>query len=161
MRSRCKIEDAMKSAFMHCCAVVAVTTGLGSGCSNARGREGVDILEGRHFYKTIVAIGSMRWNAYVARRNDGPDHHRSTEPLEMFSKAASNLGVMKDEQSQTCSRCRRTIDLGRDVMAVEQGVVGPRGFVPLEDPLLFCGEACLKGHFDDDGDIVEMPRRIP
>ena len=65
-----------------------------------------------------------------------------------------------DRKIRTCANCRRTLDLGVDVLIVQEGVIGPRGIVPLTEGLLFCSEACLKDYYDLS-DLQEIPRRIP
>lgn len=70
---------------------------------------------------------------------------------------------MEDNQriELKCTRCQRTLDLGIDVVSVEEGVIGPRGIVPLKEPSLFCGEDCVAGHFGDDTQVERLPRRVP
>ncbi len=64
------------------------------------------------------------------------------------------------EEKLKCVCCGRELALGWDVIQVEEGVIGPRGLIPLDKELLFCGEKCLRNFFDDS--IVEkLPRRIP
>jgi len=46
--------------------------------------------------------------------------------------------------------CERDIQLGEDALAVEEGVVGYRGLVPLEKPLWFCSVRCIAVHFQDE-----------
>lgn len=47
-----------------------------------------------------------------------------------------------------CGYCRRTLALGRDALGLQKGVLGPRGFVPLEEMVLFCSELCLRAYFN-------------
>ena len=72
---------------------------------------------------------------------------------------------MDDEENEkmTCVSCRRDIDLGNDVLSLERGVVGPRGFVPLGDIRLFCSESCAEEYFDGDEptEKVKRPRQVP
>jgi len=42
--------------------------------------------------------------------------------------------------SLRCAYCRSRLDLGRDVLARLHGVVGPRGFIPLEEPVVLGSE---------------------
>ncbi|MCK6465304.1 MAG: hypothetical protein L6Q93_10770 [Phycisphaerae bacterium] len=70
-----------------------------------------------------------------------------------------------DEESQKrsaerCARCRRSIEPGADVIGLQDGVLGPRGFIPLEEHRFFCNEDCLRADFDH-GDVEKLPRRIP
>lgn len=57
-----------------------------------------------------------------------------------------------------CASCRTTLALGLDVIAIQHGVVGPRGFVPLDEPDLVCSEECLAQY---PAPIEEAPHRIP
>ena len=59
-----------------------------------------------------------------------------------------------------CKHCRREIHLGADMTRVEQGVLGPRGFVPLEKEMLFCKEECLRSYFNGS-DVEKLARRVP
>jgi hypothetical protein len=64
------------------------------------------------------------------------------------------------DEKHICLQCRRRLRLGVDVWSVEQGVIGPRGVVPLEAALLFCGEECLSKYFNG-AEVEVKPRRIP
>ena len=59
-----------------------------------------------------------------------------------------------------CAHCRRKLDLGVDALRLENGVIGPRGFVSLSDPKMFCDEGCAE-HFFANEEVVRLPRRIP
>ena len=59
-----------------------------------------------------------------------------------------------------CDNCRIELDIGRDAIRVDQGVVGMKGFVPLEGILFFCCIKCLRDYFDM-GDLKSLPPRIP
>ena len=65
-----------------------------------------------------------------------------------------------DRKINICTNCQRVLDLGMDVLTVQEAVLGPRGIVPLGEMLLFCSEACLKDYYDLS-DLAEVPRRIP
>lgn len=70
---------------------------------------------------------------------------------------------MKDKeelQCGNCGQCRRQLDLGVNVYGAQEGVIGPRGFVPLEDMALFCSEECLRDYFGKV-DITKLARKIP
>jgi hypothetical protein len=58
-----------------------------------------------------------------------------------------------------CAYCRASLALGTDVLALTRGVLGPRGFIPLEEPVLLCSEACLARYAEpvEEG----PPPRIP
>jgi hypothetical protein len=74
----------------------------------------------------------------------------------------------KEEENKTkeCVNCQFELDMGRDAIGVELGVVGPRGFIPLDDKMLFCCEKCVKEYFNGNSDdecleSVNSPRRKP
>ena len=61
-----------------------------------------------------------------------------------------------------CAACRTEIWEGRDVLKVEEGVIGLKGLIALEEPLYFCNEECLVKHYgEEERDPVSLPRRIP
>ena len=65
------------------------------------------------------------------------------------------------ETKKTCANCIRDLDVGTDVLRVDEGVIGTKcGFVPLENGLLFCCDRCLRDYFDM-GDLPSVPPRIP
>ena len=65
-------------------------------------------------------------------------------------------------ETTVCEQCRRELALAADVLTVEQGVIGPRGVVPLNDVRFFCCEECLSAYFGSNNkDIPKMPRRVP
>lgn len=67
-----------------------------------------------------------------------------------------------EEKKLECASCRKVIDFGRDIIAVEHGVNGPRGFVPLGETLLFCREKCVSDYFDShDSNRQKLKPRIP
>lgn len=62
--------------------------------------------------------------------------------------------------TMNCKNCRRELTQGVDAIGLQAGVIGPRGFVPLEEMAFFCDNECLEGYvFDADGE--KKPRRIP
>jgi hypothetical protein len=53
------------------------------------------------------------------------------------------------------------LDVGVEVLRVEQGVIGTRkNFVNLDDEKLFCCEKCLCDYYDLD-DLPTLPPKIP
>jgi len=66
----------------------------------------------------------------------------------------------KMKNKKTCANCRRELDVGVDVIQVDEGVIGVKGFVPLEKMLLFCCERCLRDYFDLSN-LPSLPPRIP
>ena len=64
------------------------------------------------------------------------------------------------ENKKTCANCRCELDIGVDVIKVDEGVIGVKDFVPLEKMQFFCCERCLKDYFDMS-DLPSLPRRIP
>lgn len=57
-----------------------------------------------------------------------------------------------------CASCQKELKEGQDVIGVQEGIIGPRGFVQLEERLLLCSIDCMKSYFADNGSYVE---RIP
>ena len=55
--------------------------------------------------------------------------------------------------------CKRKLNIGLDVIGVQNGVIGTRGFIPLEDMILFCNEECLKKYFENNN--LNNTQRIP
>ena len=66
-------------------------------------------------------------------------------------------------KNMKCAHCREEVEYGKDALAVEEGVVGPRGFISLEDKLFFCSEECLRDYHDkiDLSKLPKVKRRIP
>lgn len=71
------------------------------------------------------------------------------------------VGMEDKKQGLKCSTCQRAFKEGDDVYEVIAGIVGLRGIVPLEKPLLFCCAKCLKEYFSPSRGFYERPRRIP
>ena len=65
----------------------------------------------------------------------------------------------EEGEQKRCTQPRQTLNLGVDVASIREGVLGPRGFVPLEDPRLRAVETASRPNGSDD-DVIEMPRRI-
>lgn len=66
-----------------------------------------------------------------------------------------------ETKKTTCKNCRRDLDVGVEVLRVEQGVIGTRmNFVNLDDEKLFCCERCLRDYYDPD-DLPTLPPKIP
>jgi hypothetical protein len=63
-------------------------------------------------------------------------------------------------ETKKCANCRREIDVGRDAIRSEEGVIGVKDFVALGEPLFFCCEECAGDYFDVS-DLPSMPPRIP
>lgn len=59
-----------------------------------------------------------------------------------------------------CEECRRDLGLGVDAVGLQHGVMGPRGFVVLDDPKFFCDEDCLERWLTDE-EVIPLKRRIP
>ena len=48
---------------------------------------------------------------------------------------------------------------GDDVLELTEGIIGMRGFVPLETPLVFCSSECLKDSYNGSkGRVVQKPK---
>ena len=67
---------------------------------------------------------------------------------------------MKNENTKKliCVKCQRDLQLGMDVIQLQEGVIGLRGFVRLEDAVLYCSEQCVKDNFTDS---MYTPQRVP
>ena len=65
-----------------------------------------------------------------------------------------------EKEKSSCPNCRRPLEIGVDVICVEEGVIGMKGFIPLEKPMLFCCEKCLCDYYDLS-DLPKVPKRIP
>ena len=69
--------------------------------------------------------------------------------------------LLMGTKKNTCNNCRRELDIGVEVLRVEQGVIGTkRNFVSLDHDKLFCCERCLWEYYDL-GDLPSLPPRIP
>ena len=64
------------------------------------------------------------------------------------------------ETKKPCTNCRRELDIGVDAMRIEEGVIGMKGFVPLDKTMFFCCDKCIRDYFDL-GDLPSMPKRVP
>lgn len=64
------------------------------------------------------------------------------------------------EQEYTCGECKKELHMGVQAWSVREGVLGTRGFVPLEENLLFCGDDCLRAYFAEPAEH-SLPRKIP
>lgn len=67
---------------------------------------------------------------------------------------------MMEKEKSNCTNCRRKLEIGVDVICVEDGVIGMKGLIPLGKPMLFCSEKCLCDYFDMS-DLPSCPGRIP
>ena len=69
---------------------------------------------------------------------------------------------MEQEKPSTkkCTECEQDLDLGVDAVCLGRGVIGPRGFVALDEKKFFCNDDCIRGHFGDV-DLEHLHRRIP
>lgn len=64
-------------------------------------------------------------------------------------------------ESKKCVECQRVLELGVDVLCVEEGVIGPRGIVPLKDLLFFCSDPCVAEYFGAHVETTKLSRRVP
>lgn len=59
-----------------------------------------------------------------------------------------------------CEQCNRELAIGFYVGQYQDGAIGPRGFIPLDDALLFCSRCCIRDYFDrDKGNLIPEHRR--
>lgn len=56
------------------------------------------------------------------------------------------------EPIKRCRVCDRELVQGMDVTILQRGILGPRGFVPLEDMEFFCTRTCLEEYCCDGFD---------
>jgi len=63
-------------------------------------------------------------------------------------------------ENKNCANCQHDLDVGREVTKMDEGVMGLKGFVPLDKTLFFCCEECVSAYFDVRG-LPSMPKRIP
>ncbi len=47
-----------------------------------------------------------------------------------------------------CTYCRKKLDIGRDAISAQNGVIGHKRFIPLDDMLIFCCDECVRQHFN-------------
>ena len=64
------------------------------------------------------------------------------------------------ETKKLCANCERELDVGVDAIRIDEGVIGMKGFVPLDKTMLFCCDKCIRDYFDL-GDLPSMPKRVP
>lgn len=72
-------------------------------------------------------------------------------------KTTSSQGAEKKRQ-HACGNCRKKLRLGDDFIETQDGVIGPRGPVPLGGVLLFCTTKCVSDYFQNG---ISVPPRIP
>jgi len=60
-----------------------------------------------------------------------------------------------------CATCRRKLNEGDDALQLEEAILGSHGVVPLDKPILFCSEQCLKDFFNGSKGRLKMARRVP
>ena len=60
-----------------------------------------------------------------------------------------------------CSTCQKVLREGMDVLEVQEGVIGTRGFVALASTAVFCAVDCLKEFFKASRGYEKAPRRVP
>lgn len=63
-------------------------------------------------------------------------------------------------RAMNCTNCRRELTQGNDVVTLQSGVIGPRGFICLEEQKYFCDDECLEAYICDS-ETEKRPRRIP
>lgn len=60
------------------------------------------------------------------------------------------------QEEARCAFCHQALDQGHDLLGVQQGVLGNRGFVPVDVRLLFCCDGCVAKYFDMGADEPEF-----
>jgi hypothetical protein len=72
-----------------------------------------------------------------------------------------------DEQNQEndggegrrCAACNRELRFGDDAVVIENGVFGPRGFVPLGNKTYVCDHVCLAAYAAGSATHIERIKR--
>jgi len=67
---------------------------------------------------------------------------------------------METKNQKICSNCRRKLDVGVDAIRINNGVIGIKDFVPLDETMLFCSDECIREYYDL-GDLPKLQRRVP
>lgn len=65
---------------------------------------------------------------------------------------------MNEDKQVNCAHCKKGLPQGTDVIGIHRGVIGPKGFVALEDRDIYCSEECLKDEYENG---VPQEERIP
>lgn len=63
---------------------------------------------------------------------------------------------MLDNQKRV--ECRKVLEVGFDVVAIQEGIIGPRGLVRLETTIL-CSQKCLEKYCCNDFELKD-PKRM-
>ena len=105
--------------------------------------------------------------------DEGTPGRSSTEIADAVEFVGGRLGSGggKDWASASLGILKKDLHLGMDIIAIQEGVLGTRGFVALEEQELVCSEDCLRDHvgkIDPESlkpflkkEIVKRKRRIP
>jgi len=70
------------------------------------------------------------------------------------------MGKTSDAQQgkeARCKACGRKLNQGADIVALQEGVLGPRGFIPLEELVFFCSDVCLSRLCGSDAEGERIP----
>lgn len=62
------------------------------------------------------------------------------------------------KQETKCTLCRARLEIGINCWATQQGVMGGKRFIPLEEQSIFCSEECVHRHFNGS---LRVGRRLP
>lgn len=82
-------------------------------------------------------------------------------------KQFENLFRNDDDNSKNpqpkCIECKQPLYLGDELIRLETGVLGGKGFValPTERTIHLCNSECARRYFIPEEDVVKMKRRIP
>ena len=57
---------------------------------------------------------------------------------------------MSFDTHNKCQYCAKELPQGVNVIKIQQGVLGPKGYVALEDGELFCDERCLRDFYGNN-----------
>ena len=56
-----------------------------------------------------------------------------------------------------CPTCCKDLEEGSNAIGIEEGVIGRRGFVPLEETLIVCSKQCLRVYFANNNHYERNP----
>jgi len=62
------------------------------------------------------------------------------------------------KRENQCAFCQSKIEIGLNCWAAQQGVMGSKRFIPLENQTIFCSEECIHKHFNG---AIRYRGRIP
>ena len=73
----------------------------------------------------------------------------------------SNQSDRDEKEDPKCAECLRQLQLGNECLRFQLGVIGARGFVPLDEATYLCDHVCARRYFGPEDEVKRLPRRIP